>query len=333
MVARFLQGLGAGAGVPVGTTLIAQAITPSGRSRALGFFGAGDGRRHDRVVAHLAVHPAGWRVSGRLPGHGGLLGAGGRRRRVAAGGERRAAAHGRHAAAARRRLRAVGDGAQSRRAADSTHEPCRPGRGRRPADVDAGAPAGPRRFESGGGCLPHGRRRHRHPHRQSSWGHGADQMGQGAHPCRDAGHVLPLDGRHSPGNGPHSDFAVVAVDGFCCSNAAAAAGFDPGRGRPPGAGGRRLRPHGSADLRRVPAVAMVLRRLAGRSRSGGRPVRVSRWLPYAGKPRPGGDVGSRRALADAPSRAGLPQINRRCRPIGLRPAGERLHARSAWTVR
>lgn len=43
MVARFLQGVGAGAGVPVGTTLIAHAITPSQRSRALGFFGAGMG--------------------------------------------------------------------------------------------------------------------------------------------------------------------------------------------------------------------------------------------------------------------------------------------------
>jgi DHA1 family inner membrane transport protein len=61
MAARFLQGLGAGAGVPIGTTLIAQAITPSGRSRALGFFGAGMGAG---MIASLLVLPSIQRAGG-----------------------------------------------------------------------------------------------------------------------------------------------------------------------------------------------------------------------------------------------------------------------------
>jgi predicted MFS family arabinose efflux permease len=55
MVARFLQGVGAGAGVPVGTTLIAHAITPSRRSRALGFFGAGMGAG---MIGSLLILPS-----------------------------------------------------------------------------------------------------------------------------------------------------------------------------------------------------------------------------------------------------------------------------------
>ena len=61
MVARFLQGLGAGAGGPVGTTLIAQAITPSGRSRALGFFGAGMGAG---MIGSLLILPSIQRAGG-----------------------------------------------------------------------------------------------------------------------------------------------------------------------------------------------------------------------------------------------------------------------------
>jgi NNP family nitrate/nitrite transporter-like MFS transporter len=61
MVARFLQGIGAGAGVPVGTTLIAHAITPSLRSRALGFFGAGMGAG---MIGSLLVLPSIQRAGG-----------------------------------------------------------------------------------------------------------------------------------------------------------------------------------------------------------------------------------------------------------------------------
>jgi predicted MFS family arabinose efflux permease len=61
MIARFLQGVGAGAGVPVGTTLIAHAITPSRRSRALGFFGAGMGAG---MIGSLLVLPSVQRAGG-----------------------------------------------------------------------------------------------------------------------------------------------------------------------------------------------------------------------------------------------------------------------------
>ena len=61
MSARFLQGLGAGAGVPVGTTLIAHAVTPSRRSRALGFFGAGMGVG---MIGALLVLPSVQRAGG-----------------------------------------------------------------------------------------------------------------------------------------------------------------------------------------------------------------------------------------------------------------------------
>jgi MFS family permease len=61
MVARFLQGVGAGAGVPVGTTLIAHAIAPSQRSRALGFFGAGMGAG---MIGSLLILPSVQRAGG-----------------------------------------------------------------------------------------------------------------------------------------------------------------------------------------------------------------------------------------------------------------------------
>ena len=61
MVGRFLQGIGAGAGVPVGTTLIAHAITPSLRSRALGYFGAGMGAG---MIGSLLILPSIQRAGG-----------------------------------------------------------------------------------------------------------------------------------------------------------------------------------------------------------------------------------------------------------------------------
>jgi predicted MFS family arabinose efflux permease len=43
MVGRFIQGLGAGAGMPVGTALITHLVAPKSRHRAFGLFGAGTG--------------------------------------------------------------------------------------------------------------------------------------------------------------------------------------------------------------------------------------------------------------------------------------------------
>ena len=43
LVARFVQGLGAGAGIPVGTALISRFVTPARRHRAFGLLGAGTG--------------------------------------------------------------------------------------------------------------------------------------------------------------------------------------------------------------------------------------------------------------------------------------------------
>jgi predicted MFS family arabinose efflux permease len=43
LVGRFIQGLGAGAGVPVGTALVTRFVAPGGRHRAFGLFGAGTG--------------------------------------------------------------------------------------------------------------------------------------------------------------------------------------------------------------------------------------------------------------------------------------------------
>ena len=43
LVARFVQGIGAGAGIPVGTALISRFVTPAWRHRAFGMFGAGTG--------------------------------------------------------------------------------------------------------------------------------------------------------------------------------------------------------------------------------------------------------------------------------------------------
>jgi predicted MFS family arabinose efflux permease len=43
LVARFVQGMGAGAGIPVGTALISRFVTPAWRHRAFGLLGAGTG--------------------------------------------------------------------------------------------------------------------------------------------------------------------------------------------------------------------------------------------------------------------------------------------------
>lgn len=43
LVGRFVQGLGAGAGVPVGTALVTRFVAPRARHRAFGLFGAGTG--------------------------------------------------------------------------------------------------------------------------------------------------------------------------------------------------------------------------------------------------------------------------------------------------
>ena len=43
LIGRFIQGLGAGSGIPVGTALITRFVTPAWRHRAFGLFGAGTG--------------------------------------------------------------------------------------------------------------------------------------------------------------------------------------------------------------------------------------------------------------------------------------------------
>ncbi len=43
LAGRFVQGLGAGAGIPVGTALITSYVAPAWRHRAFGLFGAGTG--------------------------------------------------------------------------------------------------------------------------------------------------------------------------------------------------------------------------------------------------------------------------------------------------
>jgi predicted MFS family arabinose efflux permease len=43
LVGRFIQGLGAGAGMPVGTALVTRFVAPAARHRAFGLFGAGTG--------------------------------------------------------------------------------------------------------------------------------------------------------------------------------------------------------------------------------------------------------------------------------------------------
>lgn len=43
LIGRFIQGLGAGAGIPVGTALITRFVAPAWRHRAFGLFGAGTG--------------------------------------------------------------------------------------------------------------------------------------------------------------------------------------------------------------------------------------------------------------------------------------------------
>lgn len=54
LAARFVQGLGAGAGIPVGTALIIRFVTPARRHRAFGLLGAGTGVG---TVATLLVLP------------------------------------------------------------------------------------------------------------------------------------------------------------------------------------------------------------------------------------------------------------------------------------
>ena len=55
LVGRFIQGLGAGAGMPVGTALITHLVTPRSRHRAFGLFGAGTGLG---TVGTLLVMPS-----------------------------------------------------------------------------------------------------------------------------------------------------------------------------------------------------------------------------------------------------------------------------------
>jgi predicted MFS family arabinose efflux permease len=55
LVGRFIQGLGAGAGMPVGTALITRLVLPSFRHRAFGLFGAGTGLG---AVVTLLVTPS-----------------------------------------------------------------------------------------------------------------------------------------------------------------------------------------------------------------------------------------------------------------------------------
>jgi predicted MFS family arabinose efflux permease len=61
LAGRFLQGIGAGAGIPVGTTLIARAVAPERRARALGIFGAGMGVG---IIGSLLILPSVQRVGG-----------------------------------------------------------------------------------------------------------------------------------------------------------------------------------------------------------------------------------------------------------------------------
>jgi predicted MFS family arabinose efflux permease len=55
LVGRFIQGMGAGAGMPVGTALITHLVAPKSRHRAFGLFGAGTGVG---TVATLLVMPS-----------------------------------------------------------------------------------------------------------------------------------------------------------------------------------------------------------------------------------------------------------------------------------